>query len=123
MFLTFDDQMKLVMRDWDTGKILNQYNLDNYEQEWGNVYNMFHRQDMHATLLKTAIAEEGEGTPCAVNIDHMYVSTSAGLVDDRSTNLDPLLAASLSMRRQGPLLSRMALQSKLTLSLVPTVFE
>ena len=63
--------MKLVMRDWETGNILNQYNLDNYEQEWGNVYNMFHRQDMHATLLKTATQPEGKGTPCTVCIDHM----------------------------------------------------
>lgn len=66
------------MRDWETGQILNQYNLDNYEQEWGNVYNMFHRQDMHATLLKAAISSEGKGTPCKVNIDHMYVFSSIG---------------------------------------------
>jgi salicylate hydroxylase len=59
------------MRDWETGKILNQYNLDNYEQEWGNVYNMFHRQDMHATLLKTATSPDGPGKPCTVRIDHM----------------------------------------------------
>ncbi|ESK93765.1 salicylate hydroxylase [Moniliophthora roreri MCA 2997] len=63
--------MKLVMRDWSTGQILNQYNLDNYEKEWGNVYNMFHRQDMHATLLKTATDPEGEGEPCTVHIDHI----------------------------------------------------
>lgn len=66
--------MKLVMRDWDTGRILNQYNLDNYEQEWGNVYNMFHRQDMHATLLKTATSAEGKGTPATVVIDHICQS-------------------------------------------------
>ncbi|KAK0498378.1 salicylate hydroxylase [Armillaria luteobubalina] len=66
--------MKLVMRDWDTGRILNQYNLDNYEQEWGNVYNMFHRQDMHATLLKTATSPEGKGTPATVVIDHICQS-------------------------------------------------
>ncbi|KAG7445926.1 salicylate hydroxylase [Guyanagaster necrorhizus] len=66
--------MKLVMHDWDTGKILNQYNLDNYEKEWGNVYNMFHRQDMHATLLKTATSSEGKGTPATVVIDHICQS-------------------------------------------------
>lgn len=64
------------MRDWETGKILNQYNLDYYEKEWGNVYNMLHRQDMHATLLKAATSSEGKGTPCAVNIDHMYVHSA-----------------------------------------------
>lgn len=69
--------MKLVMRDWETGKILNQYNLENYEREWGNVYNMFHRQDMHATLLKAATSSEGQGVPCSVKIDHMYVCLSS----------------------------------------------
>ncbi|KAK0453209.1 salicylate hydroxylase [Armillaria borealis] len=69
--------MKLVMRDWDTGRILNQYNLDNYEQEWGNVYNMFHRQDMHATLLKTATSPEGKGTPATVVIDHICQSVDS----------------------------------------------
>ncbi|KAF9268247.1 salicylate hydroxylase [Marasmius fiardii PR-910] len=66
--------MKLVMRDWESGKILNQYNLDNYEQEWGNVYNMFHRQDMHAMLLKTATSPDGPGAPCTVVVDHICES-------------------------------------------------
>ncbi|KAJ4492807.1 salicylate hydroxylase [Lentinula edodes] len=74
--------MKLVMRDWETGRILNQYNLDKYEEEWGNVYNMLHRQDMHATLLKTATSPEGKGTPCIVKIDHICetVDSEAGTV-------------------------------------------
>ncbi|KAJ3992256.1 salicylate hydroxylase [Lentinula boryana] len=74
--------MKLVMRDWETGKILNQYNLDHYEQEWGNVYNMLHRQDMHATLLKAATSTEDKGTPCSVKIDHICesVDPEAGTV-------------------------------------------
>ncbi|KAJ3922680.1 salicylate hydroxylase [Lentinula edodes] len=74
--------MKLVMRDWETGRILNQYNLDRYEEEWGNVYNMLHRQDMHATLLKTATSPEGKGTPCIVKIDHICetVDSEAGTV-------------------------------------------
>jgi hypothetical protein len=29
--------MKLVMREWKTGKILNQYSLEDYEKNWGNV--------------------------------------------------------------------------------------
>ncbi|KAK7471025.1 hypothetical protein VKT23_002440 [Stygiomarasmius scandens] len=66
--------MKLVMRDWETGKVLNQYNLDKYEETWGNVYNMLHRQDMHATLLKTATSPEGLGTPATVKIDHICES-------------------------------------------------
>ena len=32
--------MQLTMRDWETGKILNQYDLQDYEKTWGNVYNM-----------------------------------------------------------------------------------
>ena len=62
---------KLVMRDWETGSVLNQYNLDNYETTWGNVYNMFHRQDMHKGLLHAATSEEGKGIPCKVVVDHM----------------------------------------------------
>ncbi|KAK7015520.1 hypothetical protein VNI00_019101 [Paramarasmius palmivorus] len=74
--------MKLVMRDWSTGRILNQYNLVNYEKEWGNVYNMFHRQDMHATLLEAATEIAGEGEPCTVHIDHIceWVDYETGTV-------------------------------------------
>lgn len=35
---------------------------------------MFHRQDMHATLLKTATQKEGQGSACKVFIDHMCKS-------------------------------------------------
>ncbi|KAJ7667598.1 hypothetical protein DFH06DRAFT_1182999 [Mycena polygramma] len=65
------------MREWETGRVQNDYKLNKYEEEWGNVYNMFHRQDMHHTLLKTATAEEGEGTPCKVLIDHICESVDA----------------------------------------------
>ncbi|KAF9468838.1 salicylate hydroxylase [Collybia nuda] len=63
--------MNLVMREWETGQVLNRYNLEKYEEEWGNVYNMFHRQDMHGTLLHAATSPEGKGTPCTVHIDHV----------------------------------------------------
>ncbi|KAF9450857.1 FAD/NAD(P)-binding domain-containing protein [Macrolepiota fuliginosa MF-IS2] len=74
--------MNLVMRDWETGKVLNDYNLEGYEKEWGNVYNMLHRQDMHATLLKAVTSPEGLGTPCKVHIDHICdtVDTEKGTV-------------------------------------------
>jgi salicylate hydroxylase len=62
------------MRDWNTGKVLNNYNLDYYEQEWGNVYNMFHRQDMHAGLLEAATSKEGKGEPAQIHIDHICES-------------------------------------------------
>lgn len=60
---------KLIMRDWETGAIQGVYDLSNYEQDWGRVYYMLHRQDMHKVLLKTATASEGPGTPCKVFTD------------------------------------------------------
>lgn len=66
--------MKLVMRDWDTGKILNQYDLDHYESDWGIPYYMFHRVDMHTMLLDVATSPEGEGEPCSVVVDHIAKS-------------------------------------------------
>jgi len=63
--------MKLVMRDWETGQILNQYSLENYAEEWGDYCYMFHRQDMHAMLLKAATSPEGDGIPAKVVVDHM----------------------------------------------------
>ncbi|CAK5262676.1 unnamed protein product [Mycena citricolor] len=74
--------MNLVMRQWETGRVQNDYKLEKYEEEWGNVYNMFHRQDMHATLLKTATSVEGKGTPCTVVVDHVCetVDPEAGTV-------------------------------------------
>lgn len=66
--------MKLVMRDWDTGKILNQYNLDHYESDWGIPYYMFHRVDMHEMLLECATSPEGEGEPATVVVDHIAKS-------------------------------------------------
>ncbi|KAF8911886.1 salicylate hydroxylase [Mucidula mucida] len=90
--------MKLVMRDWETGKILNQYNLDGYEEQWGNVYNMFHRQDMHATLLKTATSPEGEGTPCTVCVDHIcesvdYEKGTVTFTNGRTISADLIIGA------------------------------
>ncbi|KAF7330790.1 Salicylate hydroxylase [Mycena venus] len=73
--------MNLVMREWETGKVLNDYKLDKYEEEWGNVYNMFHRQDMHKTLLETATATEGKGTPCRVFVDHMFIQLLISVED------------------------------------------
>ncbi|KAM0786826.1 hypothetical protein ACM66B_002255 [Microbotryomycetes sp. NB124-2] len=74
--------MKLVMRDWKTGEILNQYSLEDYEKTWGNVYNMFHRVDMHEMLMRTAMSEEGEGTPATCVVDHIAESldTQSGTV-------------------------------------------
>lgn len=78
--------MDLTMRDWHSGEILNQYRLDDYEQVWGNVYNMFHRQDMHEMLMKAAISLEGEGKPCTLVMDHIveHVDTDKGEISFRN---------------------------------------
>lgn len=59
---------KLINRDWKTGEPISVYDLDDYEERWGYVYNMFHRQDMHAMLKDTALSEEGEGTPAKLRV-------------------------------------------------------
>ncbi|KAF5333577.1 hypothetical protein D9611_002290 [Ephemerocybe angulata] len=59
--------MKLTMRDWETGQIQGVYDLSDYEREWGRVYYMLHRQDMHKVLLDAATAEDGIGIPCQVH--------------------------------------------------------
>ncbi|WRT70062.1 uncharacterized protein IL334_007056 [Kwoniella shivajii] len=84
--------MKLVMRDWDTGKILNNYSLEEYEESWG-IVTLLHvpsvsrewfkknanvcRVDMHEMLMQTATQEEGEGIPCSVVIDHIATACDA----------------------------------------------
>ena len=45
---------ELATRNWEIGRVLNQYDLDNYEATWGNVYNMFHRPDVYKGLLHRA---------------------------------------------------------------------
>ncbi|CEI41827.1 hypothetical protein FVEN_g3785 [Fusarium venenatum] len=61
---------KLINRDWKTGEPVSVYDLDDYEKRWGFVYNMFHRQYMHAMLQDTAISEEGEGEPVKLLVKH-----------------------------------------------------
>jgi len=63
--------MKLTMRDWETGDIQGVYDLSDYEKEWGRVYYMLHRQDMHKVLLTAATAEEGAGIPVMIHNNSM----------------------------------------------------
>jgi salicylate hydroxylase len=58
---------KLVVRDWETGRVLKQTDLGDREVAWGNVY---HRRDMHKGLLHAATSEEGKGIPCKLVTDH-----------------------------------------------------
>lgn len=61
---------QLINRDWKTGEPISEYSLHDYEERWGHVYNMFHRQYMHAMLKDTALGEEGEGTPAKLIVNH-----------------------------------------------------
>ncbi|KAI4638417.1 hypothetical protein J4E93_010217 [Alternaria ventricosa] len=61
---------KLINRDWTTGEPVSVYDLDDYEERWGYVYNMFHRQYMHKMLMECALQEEGEGTPVELLVNH-----------------------------------------------------
>ncbi|KAJ5102414.1 hypothetical protein NUU61_004636 [Penicillium alfredii] len=60
---------KLINRDWKTGEPVSVYDLGDYEERWGYVYNMFHRQYMHAMLNDSALGE-GEGHPATLKVDH-----------------------------------------------------
>ncbi|CAG7561858.1 unnamed protein product [Fusarium equiseti] len=61
---------KLINRDWKTGEPVSVYDLEDYEKRWGFVYNMFHRQYMHAMLKDTAMSEAGEGEPVKLEVKH-----------------------------------------------------
>lgn len=62
--------LNLINRDWKTGEPVSTYDLHDYEAKWGHVYNMFHRQYMHAMLLEYATGEEGEGPPATLFVKH-----------------------------------------------------
>ncbi|KAE9969433.1 hypothetical protein BLS_001881 [Venturia inaequalis] len=61
---------KLILHDWQTGEINNVYDLGDYKERWGYVYNMFHRVNMHAMLMDSAVSEEFPGVPAVLKVDH-----------------------------------------------------
>ncbi|THV96377.1 hypothetical protein D6D26_07095 [Aureobasidium pullulans] len=61
---------RLINRDWKTGEPVSEYSLDDYEERWGHVYNMFHRQYMHRMLMQTALGDNGEGAPARLIVNH-----------------------------------------------------
>ncbi|PNP46142.1 hypothetical protein TGAMA5MH_02177 [Trichoderma gamsii] len=73
---------KLINRDWKTGEPVSVYDLDDYEKRWGYVYNMFHRQYMHAMLKDSALGEEGKGTPAKIEVNHQcqHIDLDAGKI-------------------------------------------
>ncbi|CAH0014981.1 unnamed protein product [Clonostachys rhizophaga] len=60
---------KLINRDWKTGEPVSVYDLADYEERWGYVYNMFHRQYMHS-MLKDSAMGEGDGQPAKLLVNH-----------------------------------------------------
>ncbi|KAK1574501.1 salicylate hydroxylase [Colletotrichum navitas] len=73
----------LINRDWKTGEPVSVYSLDDYEKRWGYVYNMFHRQYMHAMLKDTALQDEGKGSPAKLLVNHKCkgIDLGAGRVE------------------------------------------
>ena len=61
---------QLINRDWKTGEPVSEYSLEDYEERWGHVYNMFHRQYMHAMLKDSALDEEGKGKAAKLVVNH-----------------------------------------------------
>ncbi|KAF9647651.1 salicylate hydroxylase [Thelephora ganbajun] len=89
---------KLVMREWETGRILNQYDLSEYEATWGDPSNMFYRKDMHLGLLHAATSEEGKGVPCKIVIDHIceavdYETGTVTFKNGRTVTADIIIGA------------------------------
>ena len=72
---------KLINRDWQTGEPVSVYDLDDYEERWGYVYNMFHRQYMHSMLMDTALGE-GKGEPARLVVNHKCksIDTESGTI-------------------------------------------
>lgn len=60
----------LCMHDYESGEAINDYDLSDYKEKWGYEYYMFHRQDMHKTLLETACGERGDGPPAQLFVNH-----------------------------------------------------
>lgn len=73
---------KLINRDWETGEPVSVYDLNDYEEKWGYVYWMFHRQYMHAMLMESALGEEGKGPPSKLVVNHKTqdIDTESGTI-------------------------------------------
>jgi salicylate hydroxylase len=73
---------KLINRDWQTGEPVSVYDLADYEEKWGYVYYMFHRQDMHAMLMDSAVGKLGKGLAAKLVCSHRCsdIDTKTGLI-------------------------------------------
>ncbi|KAH9906042.1 salicylate hydroxylase [Xylariomycetidae sp. FL2044] len=89
---------KLVMHDWESGKVINEYGLGDYKAKFGTHYYNFHRIDMHQALLKAVQQEEGKGSPCQVITNHraINVDPATGTIqfdNGKSTTADLVIGA------------------------------
>ncbi|KAI6281932.1 hypothetical protein MCOR27_000975 [Pyricularia oryzae] len=73
---------RLINRDWKTGEPVSVYELDDYEEKWGYVYYMFHRQYMHSMLKDCAFDEAGEGPVPVLKVNHacITINTETGTI-------------------------------------------
>lgn len=73
---------RLINRDWKTGEPVSVYDLADYEEKWGYVYYMFHRQYMHSMLKDCAFDEQGEGPVPVLKVNHgcITVNTETGTI-------------------------------------------
>lgn len=62
----------LIMHDWTSGEVMDQYGLGDYKARFGTDYNNFHRIDLHVLLKETALARG-----CVLQVWH------------KATSLDP----------------------------------
>ncbi|KAL1307022.1 hypothetical protein AAFC00_005648 [Neodothiora populina] len=88
----------LINRDWKTGEPVSVYSLDDYKERWGYVYNMFHRQYMHAMLKDCALQGEGSGTPVELLVNHPckdidYESGTIFFANGHSAQHDAIIGA------------------------------
>ncbi|KAK1987295.1 salicylate hydroxylase [Colletotrichum cereale] len=67
----------LIMREWETGKIVKQYGLGDYKAKFGSEYYNFHRIDMHQALQKAVLQETGSGPPCKIIKNHKALGVDA----------------------------------------------
>ncbi|KAF8847406.1 FAD/NAD(P)-binding domain-containing protein [Acephala macrosclerotiorum] len=61
---------KLISRDWASGEPSNVYDLADYKEKWGYVYNMFHRVNMHEMLMDSATGTSHSGIPGVLKCNH-----------------------------------------------------
>ena len=92
---------KLINRDWKTGEPVSEYSLDDYEERWGHVYNMFHRQYMHAILKESALGE-GKGSPARLEVNHKVWSQTYKNCSPIATKLTLTSSAEQSTSRPTP---------------------